>query len=174
MKTIRYFLDTEFHEDGETIMPISLALVREDSASLYIEFEFDEERACANDFVCANVLPHLLGRERHNKSQAKAAILDFLGLPQHPAESKKDIEFWAYYADYDWVVLCQIFGTMMDLPKPLPMFCLDLQQWYWQLGCPKGVRPPKPLKAHNALADADWNLSFYKRLEAYSNDRLNR
>ena len=117
------------------------------------------------------MLPHLLGREKHTRLQAKAAILDFLGLPKHPAESKKNIEFWAYYGDYDWVVFCQIFGTMMDLPEPLPKFCMDLMQWYWQLGCPKGVRPPKPFKAHNALADADWNLSFYKKLEAYAREQ---
>lgn len=172
---MNYFLDTEFVEDGFTIMPISLGLVCEDNRSLYVEFEHDEEKACAHEFVRANVLPHLLGRERHTKLQARATILDFLGLPKHPAkhpakhlaESKKSIMFWAYYADYDWVVWCQIFGTMMDLPEALPKFCMDLQQWWWQLGCPKGVKPPKSFKTHNALADADWNFSFYKKLEAY-------
>lgn len=37
-------------------------------------------------------------------------------------------EFYAYYADYDWVVFCQLFGTMMQLPKGLPMYCIDLKQ----------------------------------------------
>ncbi len=41
-------------------------------------------------------------------------------------------EFWAYYADYDWVVLCQLFGTMMDLPAHWPMFCMDIKQ-LWRL-----------------------------------------
>jgi len=37
-------------------------------------------------------------------------------------------EFYAYYADYDWVVFCWLFGKMMDLPKGFPMYCRDLKQ----------------------------------------------
>jgi hypothetical protein len=37
-------------------------------------------------------------------------------------------EFYAYYADYDWVVFCWLFGEMMDLPKGFPMYCKDLKQ----------------------------------------------
>ncbi len=39
-------------------------------------------------------------------------------------------EFYAYYADYDWVLFCSLFGTMMDLPKGFPMFCIDLKQTF--------------------------------------------
>jgi len=38
------------------------------------------------------------------------------------------IEFYAYYADYDWVVFCWLFGKMMDLPKGFPKYCSDLKQ----------------------------------------------
>lgn len=37
-------------------------------------------------------------------------------------------EFYAYYADYDWVVFCSLFGRMIDLPKGFPMYCRDLKQ----------------------------------------------
>ena len=37
-------------------------------------------------------------------------------------------EFYGYYADYDWVLLSSLFGTMMDLPKSFPMYCIDLKQ----------------------------------------------
>jgi len=37
-------------------------------------------------------------------------------------------EFYGYYADYDWVVFCWLFGKMMDLPKGFPMYCRDLKQ----------------------------------------------
>jgi len=36
--------------------------------------------------------------------------------------------FYAYYADYDWVVFAQLFGKMKDLPKGFPMYCKDLKQ----------------------------------------------
>lgn len=37
-------------------------------------------------------------------------------------------ELYGYYADYDWVLFCSLFGTMMDLPKGFPMHCRDLKQ----------------------------------------------
>lgn len=162
---VKYFLDTEFVEDGETIMPISLALVREDGAELYLEFNFDEAKAVAHDFVRENVLPHLRGQEQYTRDEAKRRITHFLGLgPLHPAESKPDIEIWAYFAAYDWVLFCQVFGTFMDLPEGCPRFCRDLMQWWAQLGHPDGVKPPHGAKVHDALADADWNLQFYKNM----------
>lgn len=42
--------------------------------------------------------------------------------------SNRNIQFYAYYADYDWVVFCSLFGTMMNLPKGFPMYCRDLKQ----------------------------------------------
>ena len=39
-----------------------------------------------------------------------------------------NVHFYAYYADYDWVVFCQLFGTMMQLPEGFPMYCIDLKQ----------------------------------------------
>ncbi len=37
-------------------------------------------------------------------------------------------EFYAYYADYDWVVFCWLFGKMIALPKGFPKYCNDLKQ----------------------------------------------
>ncbi len=42
--------------------------------------------------------------------------------------NKFNPQFYAYYADYDWVVFCWLFGTMMNLPKEFPMYCIDLMQ----------------------------------------------
>lgn len=165
---MNYFTDTEFVEDGSTIMPISIALVSEDCRELYIELDFDEAKAEAHDFVREHVLPHLRipQAERCTKPQACERILEFLGEDPDPM-------FWAYYADYDWVLLCQLFGTMIDLPDPFPKFCMDLQQWWVQLGRPKGVKPAKPKNAHDALADARWNYVFYQNLKAFEEGRVN-
>lgn len=37
--------------------------------------------------------------------------------------------FWGYFADYDWVLFCSLWGTMMDLPAGFPMYCRDLKQY---------------------------------------------
>lgn len=166
---MKYFLDTEFVEDGETIMPISLALVRQDGGELYLEFTFDEDKAAAHDFVRENVLPHLAGQEQHTRGEVARRISMFMGLgPRGHAESRTSIEVWAYFASYDWVLFCQVFGTMMGLPEGCPRYCNDLMQWWTQLGRPDGVKPPHGPKVHHALADADWNHQFYKNLCVYA------
>lgn len=93
-------------------------------------------------------------------------------------------EFYAYYADYDWVVFCSLFGTMMDLPKGFPMYCKDLKQILDEkvsVFCAKEIQDtsfesavkrikmhkdyPKQTNEHNALADAKWNHELYKFLK---------
>lgn len=50
-------------------------------------------------------------------------------LNDHPdSVVPKNIKFHAYYADYDWVVFCWLFGRMIDLPKGFPMYCVDIKQ----------------------------------------------
>ena len=74
-------------------------------------------------------------------------------------------EFWAYYADYDWVALCQLYGTMVDLPEGWPKFCRDLKQLSVDVGSPQ--HPPDSTDEHNALADARWNRDLYGFLTSY-------
>jgi len=88
-------------------------------------------------------------------------------------------EFYAYYADYDWVVFCSLFGTMMGLPKEFPKYCRDLKQTLDEkavgrmpLSLESNIdfikkKPdyPKQSNEHNALDDAKWNRSFYRFLQ---------
>lgn len=74
-------------------------------------------------------------------------------------------EIWAYYADYDWVAFCQLFGTMMDLPKGFPMYCRDLKQECDRLGNPR--LPHQKGKEHDALADAEWVAEGHEWLESW-------
>lgn len=154
---MRYFLDTEFEEDGTTIMPISLALVAEDERELYLEFDFDVWRASNNDFVREQVLPHLswAADDRLSVEAARERILEFIGDDHKPV-------FWAYYGDYDWVLFCRIFGRMVDLPAHFPQLCLDLQQAWMREG--RLAKPAQPRDQHNALADARWNRDLFLRL----------
>ena len=151
---MKYFLDTEFIEGGRDypVTLISIGIVAEDGRKFYgISSEFNEEDA--NDWVKQNVLPHVKG-PRYPISQIKASILEFCDLTKYCKP-----EFWGYYADYDWVVFCQIFGTMMDLPKGWPMYCRDLKQFADSLGNP--TLPKHSGTEHHALADAEWNMAAY-------------
>lgn len=81
-------------------------------------------------------------------------------------------EFYAYYADYDWVVFCSLFGRMIDLPKGFPMYCKDLKQTFDEkqkqnlhISLKETVNYPKQKNEHNALKDAEWNFELYKYLK---------
>lgn len=171
---MKYFLDTEFIEDGKTIDLISIGIVSEDNRELYlISSEYDYYKA--SDWVKENVIQPMheaaklqlmdehLSIETFHKTigLSKQAIKDAIKIFVKPKLYGMP-EFWAYFADYDWVVFCQIFGTMMDLPDKFPMFCLDLKQEMYlnkieKLAAPKGI--------HNALVDAKWNKEMYEFIQ---------
>lgn len=71
-------------------------------------------------------------------------------------------ELWGYYADYDHVVFCQLFGSMSDLPAGFPMWTHDIKQWCDALGDPR--LPEQDKGEHNALSDAKWNKTAWEFL----------
>lgn len=156
----RYFFDTEFAEDGRTIDLISIGVVAEDGREFYaISTEFDAE--VCNDWVKDNVLPLLPPRmdgRWMSRAQIRTALLAFVGVDKP--------EWWAYYADYDWVALCQLFGTMMDLPDGWPMYCRDIKQLCDEQGNPR--LPEQAGTEHDALADARWNVEAHSFLTSAS------
>jgi len=79
-------------------------------------------------------------------------------------------EIWGYYSDYDWVIFCQLFGRMIDLPKHLPWICLDIKQRCIDLGNPK--LPKQESRAHNALADARHNKKMFEFLAERAQGKL--
>ncbi len=157
---MKFFLDTEFIESGpmEPIQLISIGIATESGNDFYaVNHDFRE--ADANDWVRANVLPHLFPADlRWPLNVMREKILNFINQERNGEEP----EFWGYYSDYDWVVFCQIFGTMMDLPKGWPMYCRDLKQLCDDLGNPP--LPPQSTTEHNALNDARWNRTAYRFL----------
>jgi len=147
----RIWFDTEFIEDGQTIDLISIGMVRSDGATYYAETD-QWIPGKASQWVKDNVLVHLKGGDCIKPRDVIAReIVEFAG--EKP-------EFWAYYADYDWVALCQLFGTMMQLPDGWPKFCRDIKQKCVDLGNPQ--LPAQSGVEHHALADALWNKKAWE------------
>jgi hypothetical protein len=143
---MRFWFDTEFYEDGKTIELISIGIVAEDGQEYYAETAGGYHLSGRSEWLEQNVRPHLRGGlATKARSNIAREIVDFVG--EKP-------EFWAYYADYDWVALCQLYGRMIDLPDGWPMFCRDLKQLAVMCGDPKFPKQDSAL--HNALADARW------------------
>ena len=157
-----YWYDFEFMEDGKTIVPISVGIVCEDGRELHL-CNRDADLRKANDWVKANVIPKLPPRSEPvwmTKAQIAEHVLAFLTAGKHRPR------LWAYFAAYDHVCLCQLWGRMIDLPKALPQHTLDLKQLSVSVGSPK--HPEQKGGEHNALEDARWNRDLYaflKRVE---------
>lgn len=172
---MKYFLDTEFIEKPGQIQLISIGIASEDGRTFYAEnTSFDEREA--DEWVWENVLDELRwwGKEDNPDpntcytrspspervevfgtiTSIKDALLAFFTNEAYP-------EFWGYYADYDWVIFCWIFGKMIELPKGFPMYCRDLKQLLDESGKEKIADPEGE---HNALVAALWNKALYEHL----------
>lgn len=160
-----YYLDTEFIEYPNSIHLISLGIVAEDGREFYAE-NYDADLSRANKWVKEFVIPATLWKKKLYTAPfatdtkvygdiylIKDRLLKFIG------DDKP--EFWGYFADYDWVVFCWLFGTMMDLPEGWPMFCRDLRQLADVIKKPDFAGP---ITEHNALEDARWNKLFHEYL----------
>jgi hypothetical protein len=218
---MKYFLDTEFIEgfhkpmfgkNRHFIDLISIGVVREDGKSYYA-ISTDFKNKDADPWVLANVIATLPKRKVNrnpqggdsprvieesllwkSNEQIKYDLLNFFGCYQDHLfwRAPPGIEVYAYYADYDWVLFCSLFGRMIDLPKGFPMYCIDLKQTLdekvdgltnsdflthfhvekqltfdekLELIKKKNFRYPTQETEHNAIADAKWNLELYKFLQ---------
>ena len=169
---MKYFFDTEFCEKPNTIEFISIGIISEDGRNFYAENSEADLSKC-NDWVKKNVIPKLTYKNLTPIIKSQSNVVTMCGdTKQIKKELLKFIncnkpEFWAYFADYDWVVFCWIFGSMIDLPEHFPMYCKDLKQLADFLGDPK-FRELSDNTEHNALEDAIWNRDYYEFL----NDKL--
>lgn len=191
---MKYFFDTEFIERPCTIDLISIGIVAENGDEFYAESTGVNWRE-ASDWVLDNVKPHLIGNEGYQPGRASEDNITLYRGPKNiigqqiynwisertrwpggklceenaynPKEVVQDDhpEFWAYYADYDWVAFCWLFGTMLELPEGWPMFCMDLKQWNVQLG--ERELPKQTSTEHNALHDARWLRDAWVWMDEY-------
>jgi hypothetical protein len=159
----RIFYDTEFIEDGRTIDLVSIGAVDEDGNEFYaVSTEFDPEPAIP--WVRQHVLEKLPGPADpawRTREQIRTDLLAFFTAGLHSGGA---LELWAWYAAYDHVVLCQLWGAMPALPRAIPRFSKDLRQRWDDLGRPK--LPSAGPDQHDALADARHNLARWRVMEA--------
>jgi hypothetical protein len=165
-KVRRFFYDTEFMEEPGFLDLISIGVVGEDGREFYA-CNSNAKLNRANTWVKENVINQLPPMENRGIGgwmthyEIRHTLLGFL----MPSEADP-VELWGYYADYDHVLLCWLFGPMIDLPKGMPMYTMDIKQLAVSLDNPP--LPKKPDDLHNALADAKWNRQAYQFLTSLS------
>lgn len=161
----KVFYDTEFIEFPNTIQLISIGMVKENGEEYYAVADFDESYLKYNSWVEENVIPILwqgvpesFPRVRKSIAQIREEVLEFLDL------SNNKVQLCGYYSDYDHVILCWLFGAMVDLPEGLSMYTWDLKQ-YLDDHKYQGDHAINPVE-HNALWDARSELKTYQDARA--------
>lgn len=83
-----------------------------------------------------------------------------------PKTNRTSPEFYSYFADYDWVVFCWLFGKMIDLPKDFPKYCRDLKQTlddkansFTSMELSKLVHPDCEHNVFELLGNPEFNLT---------------
>ena len=142
--------DTEFLEDGKTIALISIGMVADDGREYYaVNRRMPARRIRRSPWLMANVVPSL--PKPHGDwifSMPKRWLFNYMDhCVKEPhviarevrafIEATADPQLWAWYGAYDHVVLCQLWGRMVDKPAAVPMFTHDLKQECDRLGSPE-------------------------------------
>lgn len=166
---MKIFYDTEFLEDGQTIELISIGLVAEDGREYYAVSRDASRRRLRrrirkHPWLMANVVPSLpKAHGDWNLYMPRRWLFNYSDpcvKPRHLIArevrdfilAEPDPQLWAWYGAYDHVVLCQLWGRMIDLPDGVPMWTNDLKHEARRLGNPQ--MPEQESGEHNALADA--------------------
>jgi hypothetical protein len=164
---MRCYYDTEFLEDGSTIALISIGLVADDGREYYaVNRDMPIRRIRKNPWLMENVVPSL--PKAHGPwifDMPKRWLFNYADACVKPraqiaAEvgafilAAPDPQLWADWGAYDHVVLCQLWGRMIDLPEGIPMWTHDLRQELERSGREKQVPSMPGTRSHNALDDA--------------------
>lgn len=187
---MRFFYDWEFQETTKGLKPISVGMVREDGAELYLingEYPIDEYLLPdpVNTWLRQNVLPYLpirwtsgpyyspdgtvVGDLDWDEDQPDYidSVWNLESIRDRVEEfilgPGEDVELWTWYGAYDHVCLARLWGIMADLPAGMPMYSNDLRQLAHMIG----VKPDSQHDdKHHPLADARWNMKTYCELAA--------
>ncbi len=169
------FYDTEFLENGKTIDLISIGMVADTGREYYaVNSDIDandsrlHQRISEHSWLMDNVVPYLpLTRDAPRRFEGKWLwSLDRSSILVKPhwvianevrnfLQSFDNVKLWADYGAYDHVVLCQLFGRMIQLPDSIPMWTHDLRMLMESKGMTNDDIPPfLNGTEHNALDDA--------------------
>lgn len=181
----RIFLDTEFTGLHQHAGLISLGLAAGHGRVFYAELT-DFDRAQANEWVVANVLPALsgdlppaatadTGGPEVFVSGARADVAAALRRWFGQFGGRHSVEIWADVLAWDWVLFCELFGGPFGLPEQIHYIPRDLSTLLAlrgtdpdttreELGRVAWSHPVLRLEKHHALYDALLEQSVYDRL----------
>lgn len=149
---------------NNVITPLYLDTVHGDRRNYCDVHNFHKAFGVPNDKIAQEILAWIYPETI--RGIGRSNMDEFVKRSKEYGWRSEPIEFYGYYADYDWVLFCSLFGRMIDLPKGFPMYCRDLKQMMDEKGVDsKHPDCPKQHNEHNAVCDAVWNKAVYDWLK---------
>ena len=151
---MKYFIDTEFVEPTEAlisppILLISLAIVGEDGREYYAQDDYMRSLSFSEyPWLQEHVIPYLTENAWKDRATIRREVEAFINA----GDGAPEFIFWC--GCYDYVILCQLFGGMLNLPAGWPHSIIDIQEVLNKHKITDDMLPPQTDQAHNALADA--------------------
>jgi hypothetical protein len=156
------------------ILPLYLETVHGDARNVFDIHNFHKHYGISNKRICAEIMKFIWADTWDEWIGPSDEFFE-RGI-KYGWNTESSIEFYAYFADYDWVVFCSLFGRMINLPFDFPMYCKDLKQMLddkAKLLTPLTLAAnldiikkmplfPKQEKEHTALDDARWNKALHE------------
>jgi hypothetical protein len=167
---MKFHYDWEYKENGSTIEPISLGMVDDNGRELYIiygpavrafrEREYFNKLDQTDLWLLNNVFNHISESDLDNyacwdKQSMAECVYDFI---TDDLKAGDRVELWGYFAAYDHVCLSQLFGRMIDLPAPIPLYTNELMTIRNRRSLPNR---PADLPEHHSLMDAKYQKMIY-------------
>jgi hypothetical protein len=173
---VRVFFDTEFTGLHQQAALISMGLISEDGRTFYGEFnDYPVEQTSA--WVVEHVVPYLqyshlasltppLDLQSHGMKASRSAIRT--ALETWLAQFDR-VEMWADYPAYDWVLLADLFGGSLHLPRQVSSNAFDIATLLQVAGidptCDRRALCNLPnMNLHNALDDAKLAKACYEKV----------
>lgn len=155
----RYWIDTEFIDvESIPITLVSIGIVSEDGRELYLinnEFPIVD-----NSWLRSNVYNKLEWDKPELWRSLDTIAINISSFVKRIDNIEPKV--WGYYADYDWVMLSRIFGSMLRIPEWIPQYCRDIKQL---VDAFEGLidREKFPdINGHNALTDAKQTKALWE------------
>jgi hypothetical protein len=181
---MKVFFDTEFTDLKQQATLISIGLISETEHTFYAEFnDYPAEQVSA--WVAEHVVPYLqypklssltppLSLQSHGMKASRPVIR--VALDQWLAQFDQ-VEMWADYPAYDWVLLSDLFGGSLNLPPHISRNAFDLATLLKVAGidptCDRKALCNRPdATLHNALDDAKLAKACYAAITQVVATRL--
>lgn len=164
---MRVFMDCEFAQLGKVTQLVSIGFVAENGAAFYGEVQGVDPRLLS-DWVRENVVERLwlvnpppqippdtqyvVGNEFEI-----AALLE--GWLQERGSKEDPLAIWSDVYAWDWVLFCDLFGGMLNLPECVYYIPFDLATFLWSRDIDPDISREEFIgwskeNKHNALFDA--------------------